>query len=171
MGHPAHPRRECRGPGADDQRDRQEEAKAEDEGKCDEIGAQISGEPSIRGLLDVAARVHGIVELHDGSQEHYNRRTATSRTVHLVCELFRSRVLTCSLLRSSCRYAGAITPVAHGWATRYLRAVADRLWLGPESRLRWRIDRAARDKPFESTLAIERRPGATGAISSGVSRR
>jgi len=55
--------------------------------------------------------------------------------------------------------------VAYGWGTRYLRAVADHLWLGPSlSTLiedRAALERVAIVKPLGSTLGIERRPNAT----------
>lgn len=54
---------------------------------------------------------------------------------------------------------------ARGWGTRYLRAVADRLWLGPEfaARLpdRAALERVAVVSEIGDTLAIERRPEAT----------
>ena len=55
--------------------------------------------------------------------------------------------------------------VAHGWGTRYLRAVADRLWLGPDLAAlvedRAALERVAFVRPVGDTLAIERRPDAT----------
>jgi hypothetical protein len=55
--------------------------------------------------------------------------------------------------------------VAYGWGSRYLRAVADHLWLGPSlSTLiedRAALERVAIVKPLGSTLGIERRPNAT----------
>jgi len=55
--------------------------------------------------------------------------------------------------------------VAHGWGTRYLRAVADRLWLGPDLAAlvqdRVALERVAIVRPVGDTLAIERRPDAT----------
>jgi len=54
---------------------------------------------------------------------------------------------------------------ARGWGTRYLRAVADRLWLGPKFTARL-PDRAALERltfvrQIGETLSIERRPEAT----------
>src|SRR5262249_51598224 len=55
--------------------------------------------------------------------------------------------------------------VAHGWGTRYLRAVADRLWLGPDLAAlvedRAALERVAFVRPVGDTQAIERRPDAT----------
>jgi hypothetical protein len=55
--------------------------------------------------------------------------------------------------------------VAHGWGTRYLRAVADRLWLGPDLAAlvedRVAVERAATVRPVGNTLSIERRPDST----------
>jgi hypothetical protein len=55
-------------------------------------------------------------------------------------------------------------PAAHGWGTRYLRAVADRLWLGPAlaARIpdRGALERVAVVTTVGDTLAIERRPEA-----------
>jgi hypothetical protein len=54
---------------------------------------------------------------------------------------------------------------AHGWGTRYLRAVADRMWLGPEFAAmlpdRAALERVAMVSQIGDTLAIERRPEAT----------
>jgi hypothetical protein len=54
---------------------------------------------------------------------------------------------------------------AHGWGTRYLRAVADHLWLGPEfaARLpdRAALERVAIVSQIGDTLMIERRADAT----------
>jgi hypothetical protein len=54
---------------------------------------------------------------------------------------------------------------AQGWGTRYLRAVADRMWLGPEFAAmlpdRAALERVAVVNPVGDTLAIERRPEAT----------
>jgi hypothetical protein len=54
---------------------------------------------------------------------------------------------------------------AHGWGTRYLRAVADRMWLGPEFTAmlpdRAALDRVAIVSSVGDTLVIERRPEAT----------
>jgi hypothetical protein len=54
---------------------------------------------------------------------------------------------------------------ARGWGTRYLRAVADRMWLGPEFAAmlpdRAALERVAVVSPVGDTLAIERRPEAT----------
>ena len=55
--------------------------------------------------------------------------------------------------------------VAHRWGTRYLRAVADRLWLGPNLAAlvqdRVALERVAIIRRVGDTLAIERRPDAT----------
>jgi hypothetical protein len=54
---------------------------------------------------------------------------------------------------------------AHGWGSRYLRAVADRMWLGPEFAAmlpdRAALERVAVVSSIGDTLAIERRPEAT----------
>jgi hypothetical protein len=54
---------------------------------------------------------------------------------------------------------------ARGWGTRYLRAVADRLWLGPEFAAmlpdRAALERVAVVSQIGNALAIERRPEAT----------
>ena len=54
---------------------------------------------------------------------------------------------------------------AQGWGTRYLRAVADHIWLGPDfaARLSDRpaLERVAVVRDIGETLAIERRPEAT----------
>lgn len=54
---------------------------------------------------------------------------------------------------------------AQGWGTRYLRAVADRMWLGPEFAAmlpdRSALERVAIVSQDGETLAIERRPNAT----------
>jgi hypothetical protein len=54
---------------------------------------------------------------------------------------------------------------AQGWGTRYLRAVADHMWLGPEFAARLpdhaALGRVAIVNTIGDTLAIERRPGAT----------
>jgi len=54
---------------------------------------------------------------------------------------------------------------ARGWGTRYLRAVADRMWLGPEFAAmlpdRAALDRVAIVNLVGDTLVIERRPEAT----------
>lgn len=54
---------------------------------------------------------------------------------------------------------------ARGWGTRYLRAVADRLWLGPEFVAmlpdRAALERVATVRQVGDVLAIERRPEAT----------
>jgi hypothetical protein len=54
---------------------------------------------------------------------------------------------------------------ARGWGTRYLRAVADRMWLGPEFASmppdRAALERVAIVNSVADTLAIERRPEAT----------
>lgn len=54
--------------------------------------------------------------------------------------------------------------VAEGWGTHYLRAVADRLWLGPEFATnlpdRAALERVAIVTQIGNTLAIERRPEA-----------
>jgi hypothetical protein len=54
---------------------------------------------------------------------------------------------------------------AQGWGTRYLRAVADRLWLGPRFAAmlpdRAALERVAMVTAASDTLAIERRPEAT----------
>jgi hypothetical protein len=54
---------------------------------------------------------------------------------------------------------------AEGWGTRWLRAVADRLWLGPELAAslpdRAALERVAVVNQIGNTLAIERRPGAS----------
>jgi hypothetical protein len=54
---------------------------------------------------------------------------------------------------------------ARGWGTRYLRAVADRMWLGPELAAmlpdRAALERVAIVSSLGDTLAIERRPEAT----------
>jgi hypothetical protein len=54
---------------------------------------------------------------------------------------------------------------AQGWGTRYLRAVADRMWLGPEFAAmlpdRAALERVAIVVSVGDTLAIERRPEAT----------
>ena len=54
---------------------------------------------------------------------------------------------------------------AHGWGTRYLRAVADRMWLGPEFASmvpdRAALERVAIVSWVGDTLVIERRSEAT----------
>jgi len=54
---------------------------------------------------------------------------------------------------------------ARGWGTRYLRAVADRMWLGPQLAAmvpdRAALERVAVVSPLGDTLVIERRPEAT----------
>jgi hypothetical protein len=54
---------------------------------------------------------------------------------------------------------------ARGWGTRYLRAVADRMWLGPELAAmlpdRGALERVAIVSSVGDTLVIERRPEAT----------
>jgi hypothetical protein len=54
---------------------------------------------------------------------------------------------------------------ARGWGTRYLRAVADRMWLGPDFAAmlpdRAALERVAIVDSVGDTLAIERRPEAT----------
>jgi hypothetical protein len=54
---------------------------------------------------------------------------------------------------------------ARGWGTRYLRAVADRMWFGPEFAAmlpdRAALERVAIASSVGDTLAIERRPEAT----------
>jgi hypothetical protein len=54
---------------------------------------------------------------------------------------------------------------ARGWGTRYLRAVADRLWLGPDFAAmlpdRRALERVAVVSQIGNALAIERRPEAT----------
>lgn len=55
--------------------------------------------------------------------------------------------------------------VTHGWGTRYLRAVADRMWLGPEFAAmlpdRAALEQVAVVTSFSDTLDIDRRPEAT----------
>jgi hypothetical protein len=54
---------------------------------------------------------------------------------------------------------------ARGWGTRYLRAVADRMWLGPEFAAmlpdRGALERVAVVSQIGNALAMERRPEAT----------